>query len=164
MSRRAVTAALLVVASWTAAEAASGGGIPSFVASCPVSSQPSPRLPDRLVQAAGRQWIGKDDLYVRTQTRAYGGFWVPAERAYHFKIAWYRSRDGRITVVGRRRGGLDRIKLPIRANWSSYPAPGIAPSTLIFKRPGCWDLTARLNGSVVRLTVAVYDTPRRQKG
>jgi hypothetical protein len=161
MSRRAFTAALLVLASWTATEAASGGGIPSFVASCPVSSQPSPRLPDRLVQSAGRRWVGQEGLYVRTQGRAYGGFWMPKERAYHFKIAWYRASDGRITVVGRRRGGHNRTKLEIRGTWSSYPAPGIAPSTLIFARPGCWDITARLNASAVSFTLAVYDTPRR---
>lgn len=161
MMRLGVTAALLAAAGWTAVEATSGGGIPSFVASCPVSSQASLRLPDRLVQTAGRRWMGRDGLYARTQTRAYGGFWVPEERAYHFKIAWYRSRDGRITVVGRQRGRHNRTKLAIRGTWSSYPTPGIAPSTLIFERPGCWDITARLNGSAVSLTLAVYDTPRR---
>jgi hypothetical protein len=161
MLRWGVIAALLAAVGWTAVEATSSDGIPSFVASCPVSSQPSPRLPDRVVQSAGRRWIGRDDLYVRTQTRAYGGFWMPKERSYHFKIAWYRASDGRITVVGRRRGGHNRTKLEIRGTWSSYPAPGIAPSTLIFARRGCWDITARLNGSTVSFTLAVYDTPRR---
>ena len=140
---------------------ASASGAPGFVAACPVSARPSPTLPPAVVDAGGRHWIGSHGLWVRTAIRAYGGFWSPADKAYLFKLAWYRQQAGRISVVGKMSGATRSPQPHIRTAWSSYPAPGVLPSTLVFKEQGCWKVTARQSKATVTFTVAVYNTPRR---
>jgi hypothetical protein len=160
MVRVRVAVGVATLAITAVAVGATRSAPPPFVASCPVSTEPSPNLPSAVVAAQGRRWIGSRVLYARTQTRDYGGFWEAPSRTYHRQIGWYRQRAGKIAITGKRRGSTKSSPPLITAAWTSYPTPGVLPSTLLFKQQGCWDVTARLGRDSVTITIAVYDTPR----
>jgi hypothetical protein len=78
------------------------------------------------------------------------------------KFLWVMAGDGPLTLEGRR---LDGEARPLRSEMSDgFVGRGFQPSYLIFATAGCWEVTAKSNGSaltfVTRVTTEGYGDGR----
>jgi len=86
----------------------------------------------------GRIWVAADDL--------------PAFAGGTHKVLWLKPVGSRLEVVGRR---LDGDAPPLRADLpEGYPGDFQA-SGIGFPTPGCWEVEARADGSVLRVALQV---------
>jgi hypothetical protein len=70
---------------------------------------------------------------------------IEPDGSLKMKFFWVLATDGPLTVAGRR---LDGSAAPLRAEIpAGFVGQGFQPSGLIFSTPGCWEVTARANGS-----------------
>jgi hypothetical protein len=69
------------------------------------------------------------------------------------KFPWFRGAPGRVLLSGRAIGG--RGTFDGVARYAGYPPSGFVPSIPTFSRPGCWEITARLGSTRVRLRLFV---------
>jgi len=81
-----------------------------------------------------------------------------ADGSLKMKFLWLMAADGPLTVEGRRLDGETRA---LRAEIpDGFAGRGFQPSSLIFPTAGCWEVTARSNGStlsfVTRVTTQGY--------
>ena len=73
------------------------------------------------------------------------------------KFHWWWTPRGELTVAGRRRDAKApplRVHLPSGYDW------GFQPSGLIFPSAGCWEVTARVRATRLRVVMLVVE-PRR---
>ena len=85
------------------------------------------------------------------------GFVFP-DGSLKMKFLWLLAGDGPLTLEGRR---LDGEAGPLRSEMSDgFVGRGFQPSYLIFATAGCWEVTAKSNGSalsfVTRVTTEGY--------
>ena len=85
------------------------------------------------------------------------GFVFP-DGSLKMKFLWLMAGDGPLTLEGRR---LDGEAGPLRSEMSDgFVGRGFQPSYLIFATAGCWEVTAKSNGSalsfVTRVTTEGY--------
>lgn len=85
------------------------------------------------------------------------GFVLP-DGSLKMKFLWLMAGDGPLTVEGRR---LDGEARPLRAEiFGGFAGRGFQPSYLVFPTAGCWEVTAKSNGSalsfVTRVTTEGY--------
>jgi hypothetical protein len=85
------------------------------------------------------------------------GFVLP-DGSLKMKFLWLMAGDGPLTLEGRR---LDGEARPLRSEMSDgFVGRGFQPSYLIFATAGCWEVTAKSNGSslsfVTRVTTEGY--------
>jgi hypothetical protein len=71
------------------------------------------------------------------------------------KIPWFRAEPGQVQVSGHPLGGGSSTFTADVGTVPEYGPTGFVPSGLEFGRPGCWQLTAALNGSQLVLVVEV---------
>ena len=70
---------------------------------------------------------------------------VNADGSLSMKFFWVLATDGPLRVTGRR---LDATAPALRAQIASgFAGAGFQPSTLTFPTTGCWEITAKANGS-----------------
>jgi hypothetical protein len=82
-----------------------------------------------------------------------GPGFVLADGSLKMKFLWLLAGDGPLTVSGRR---LDGEAPPLTAQMSDgFRGRGFQPSYLIFPTVGCWEVTARANGSTLTFVTAV---------
>jgi hypothetical protein len=80
------------------------------------------------------------------------GFVLP-DGSLKMKFLWLLAGDGPLTISGRR---LDATAPPLKADISpNFTGAGFQPSALIFPTAGCWEVTARANGSTLTFVTAV---------
>ena len=80
---------------------------------------------------------------------------VPWRQGSH-KVPWIKPLGSQLVIQGRR---LDGDSAPL---WASLPAGytnDFQPSRLIFSAPGCWEIEARADASVLRIVVEVASQP-----
>jgi hypothetical protein len=76
-----------------------------------------------------------------------------ADGSLKMKFLWLLAGDGPLAVTGRR---LDGEAPPLTAQMSDgFRGRGFQPSYLIFPTVGCWEVTARANGSTLTFVTAV---------
>jgi hypothetical protein len=69
------------------------------------------------------------------------------------KFLWLLAGDGPLTIEGRR---LDAVAPPLGATMSGgFVGRGFQPSYLLFPTIGCWEVTAKANGSVLTFVTRV---------
>lgn len=119
-------------------------------ASCVETNTPAiPRdaLPAEMAQRVPRDvglW-GEGSLYTVPVDASYQVSLF--EGRYVVKLPWYRTRDGAITISGRREGGGGAFAG--EASQGEGPV-GFQPSGLDFSEPGCWEVTGRhADGSTI---------------
>jgi len=80
---------------------------------------------------------------------------VESDGALKMKFFWLLSTDGPLTVSGKR---LDAEAPALRADMpAGFVGRGFQPSYLIFPTPGCWNITARANGSELTFVTRVVN-------
>jgi hypothetical protein len=85
-----------------------------------------------------------------------GPGFVLADGSLKMKFLWVMATDGPLTVEGRR---LDGTAGPLRTEMSDgFIGRGFQPSYLIFPTEGCWEVTARANGSALSFVTKVVTT------
>jgi hypothetical protein len=82
-----------------------------------------------------------------------GPGYVLSDGSLSMKFPWWRVRSGRLRIEGRR---LDGGSIPLRAEIPhGYGDSGFQATALIFPRPGCWEVTARLGDARLRFITLV---------
>jgi hypothetical protein len=80
------------------------------------------------------------------------GFVLP-DGSLKMKFLWLMAGDGPLTLEGRR---LDGEAGPLRSEMSDgFVGRGFQPSYLIFATAGCWEVTAKSNGSALTFVTKV---------
>jgi hypothetical protein len=82
------------------------------------------------------------------------GFVLP-DGSLRMKFLWLLSVDGPLTVSGKR---IDGTAPPLRSDFAPIVGQGYQPSYLIFPSQGCWEVTARANGSELTFVTKVVKT------
>jgi hypothetical protein len=94
-----------------------------------------------------------------------GAGYVLPDGSLSMKFGWWRLRPGRLRIEGRR---IDGGSFPLRAEIpSGYGESGFQATALIFPRPGCWEVIARVGDDRLRfitLVEKIGDGPLRPKG
>ena len=140
------------------------------IASCPVTLPNGESPPD---EAASRFEFGNEDRTIFASLWPGGKvIFTPngpgarnADGSLGMKWPWYRTIPGDVWYGGTRLDGWARPMLPqvLRGQEDGYGETGSEPGGLLFTSPGCWEVTARLNGhelSFVTLAVLVaFDPP-----
>jgi hypothetical protein len=89
-----------------------------------------------------------------------GGYYAeidPDDGSIHAKLGWWRGRQGRLRIDGRR---LGRPARRLRASVpSGYGLSGFQPSGVVFPTTGCWRVRGRVGDA--SLTFVVRVTKRR---
>jgi hypothetical protein len=148
----AVALALSIQPSATCAVTLPNGGVP----------------PRRVLERAGlpanpspEQWplFGTSSMWVSlwsegTVTFRKGGpGFVEPDGALKMKFFWLLATAGPLTVSGKR---LDGETSALRSDIpTGFVGRGFQPSYLIFPTPGCWQITARANGSELTFVTRV---------
>ena len=82
-----------------------------------------------------------------------GPGYVLPDGSLSMKFGWWRLRSGKLRIEGRR---IDGGSYPLRAEIpGGYGDSGFQATALIFPRPGCWEVTARLGDSRLRFITLV---------
>jgi hypothetical protein len=82
-----------------------------------------------------------------------GPGFVLADGSLKMKFLWLLATDGPLTVSGRR---LDGEARPLTTEMpNSFLGRGFQPSYLIFPTVGCWEVTAKANGSTLTFVTTV---------
>ena len=82
-----------------------------------------------------------------------GPGYVLPDGSLSMKFGWWRLRSGKLRVEGRR---IDGGSFPMRAEIpSGYGDSGFQATALIFPRPGCWEVTARVGDARLRFITLV---------
>ena len=82
-----------------------------------------------------------------------GPGFVLADGSLKMKFLWLLATDGPLTVSGRR---LDAEARPLTTEMpNDFLGKGFQPSYLIFPTAGCWEVTARANGSTLTFVTTV---------
>ena len=80
------------------------------------------------------------------------GFVMP-DGSLKMKFLWLLATDGPLTLSGRRLDGETR---PLTSEMSEgFVGRGFQPSYLIFPTAGCWEVTAKANGSTLSFVTMV---------
>jgi hypothetical protein len=94
-----------------------------------------------------------------------GPGYVLRDGSLSMKFPWWRLQSGKLRIEGRR---LDGGSLPLRAEIpNGYGEAGFQATALIFPRPGCWEVTARVGDSRLRfitLVEKIGEGPLRTQG
>ena len=141
-------------------------GISGQSGSCPVTSPNHDRPPDSVLLKAAQP-----SLQATTPIHGNGVIWthlwpegtvvfrkggpgyVLADGSLKMKFLWLMATDGPLTVEGRR---LDGTAGPLSAEiFNGFVGRGFQPSYLIFPTAGCWEVTAKANGSALSLVTMV---------
>jgi hypothetical protein len=76
-----------------------------------------------------------------------------ADGTLRMKFLWLLAGDGPLTIEGRR---LDAAAPPLGALITEgFVGRGFQPSSLLFPTTGCWEVTAKANGSVLTFVTRV---------
>jgi hypothetical protein len=89
-----------------------------------------------------------------------GPGFMDQDGALGMKVGWWRFRQGRLQIRGRR---LDGDAGPARAYIYDYEDTGFQPIYLVFPTPGCWEITGSVAGSsltFVTLVEKIGEGPR----
>jgi len=90
--------------------------------------------------------------------RKNGPGFVLRDGSLQMKFLWLLAVDGPLALSGRR---LDGTAPPLRSDFSpTAPGTGFQPSYVIFPTPGCWEVTARANGSELTFVTRQSSTRR----
>jgi hypothetical protein len=82
-----------------------------------------------------------------------GPGYVLPDGSLSMKFGWWRLRAGKLRIEGRR---IDGGSYPLRAEIpGGYGDSGFQATALIFPRPGCWEVTARVGDSRLRFITLV---------
>jgi hypothetical protein len=121
---------------------------------CPAATPLETVLPAPFQTPVGRGRIGPGGRWYRSpDTR----IWVatddlPAFSGGSHKVLWLKPVGSRLEVVGHR---LDGDAPPLQANLpDGYPGD-FQSSAIGFPTPGCWEVEARADGSVLRLALQI---------
>ena len=88
--------------------------------------------------------------------RKKGPGFILRDGSLQMKFLWLLAVDGPLSVSGKR---IDGAAPPLRSDFSpTKPGTGFQPSYLIFPTPGCWEVTARANGSELTFVTKVVKT------
>ena len=82
-----------------------------------------------------------------------GAGYVLPDGSLSMKFPWWRLRSGKLRIEGRR---IDGGSYPMRAEIpSGYGDAGFQATALIFPRPGCWEVVARVGDASLRFITLV---------
>ncbi len=167
--RRSIFAAVVIAGVFS--QLVSGATSPSQSGGCAVTAPNQNPLPDIVRAKAGisadtTPWRFYGNGVIWTSLWPEGtvvfkkggpGFVFP-DGSLKMKFLWVMASDGPLTVEGRR---VDGQAGPLRAEIADgFVGRGFQPSYLIFATTGCWEVTAKSNGSaltfVTRVTTEGY--------
>jgi hypothetical protein len=78
------------------------------------------------------------------------------------KMPWFRAARGQVTIAGRPLSGPP-ARFSATVNAGDYGPYGFVPAGIVFGRPGCWLLQARLAGRVVSVVLDVRQRAHRAR-
>ena len=84
-----------------------------------------------------------------------GAGFILKDGSLQMKFLWVLAVDGPLTISGKR---LDGVAPPLRSDFTPQVGAGFQPSYLIFPTQGCWEVTARANGSALTFVTRVVKT------
>lgn len=128
------------------------GGQTAQGVACPVTS-PIQVEPPEIVHESSPLPRGEYFASADKKIWAVAGHWRQGSQ----KVPWVKPLGSQLVVHGRR---LDGDSAPL---WASFPAGytnDFQPSRLIFSAPGCWEIEARADASVLRIVVEVAPQPQ----
>jgi len=125
---------------------------------CEVTA-PNGSAPPQLSPAlTGVRWYGNGTMWTAlwpegTVTfRPHGPGFVLPDGSLKMKFYWMVAFPGELTIEGRR---LDAAAPPLKYELGPRLQDGGNPSYLIFPTAGCWEVTARTNGSTMTFVTRV---------
>jgi hypothetical protein len=116
---------------------------------------PPPQVPQDSVTCAATASNGSQPLWSKgTVVFKKGGVGqVLADGTLQMKFFWLLAVDGPLTIEGRRLDG-DAPRLR-SAMPGGFVGRGFQPSYLLFPTTGCWEVTAKANGSTLTFVTRV---------
>ncbi len=149
-------ALLILPMSGTAAKTPQRSATPKkgATSSCPVTLPRKSPLRD--FGGSNVYWEG--DLFVAglplDGTMAFRPDRVGPDGSLPQKFGWYRGPGlrGKLVIAGKR---LDAPAPPLRTDFSDYGDTGFQPSTLIFPTEGCWEVTGKVNQTILTFVMRV---------
>ena len=130
--------------------------LPTGDGSCDVT-EPNKQAPPGIPPPAGI-WHGNGDIWAglwKDNTIIFkpgGPGFMHGDGSLEMKIYWVVRGPGPLTVEGRR---LDAPSSPLIFTSGPRLDDGGNPSMVTFPSAGCWDVTAKANGSVLRFVTRV---------
>jgi hypothetical protein len=133
---------------------------------CPVTQPNHSRIPASVQTKAQvgetSEWLyGNDKIWTylwpegTVTFRKNGPGFILRDGSLQMKFLWLLAVDGPLSVSGRR---VDGTAAPLRTDFSPVVGQGFQPSYLIFPTEGCWEVTARANGSEMTFVTKVVKT------
>jgi hypothetical protein len=118
--------------------------VPGLVNQGRYSGQPD-LGPQDVVIGHSALWVQGNRAVATPTFDVYTGLWNVS------KVPWFRAKPGTLTITGRRLDGPGRFSAWIPPP-GSYPDTGFLPTGFTFSTGGCWQVTAHLRDSTVKLT------------